>query len=344
MACDRNKQRILRLVAWLGLSRAASQSAYLAGALAGRLPPRFRQAARKTTRRVLDAPRIRQAARWSAVAGRLACSAHTRKAARRLLGTPRVRQAIIRSPEAQKAALVSGAVIGLTAFAAIGRALEKRADSARQETADSSAALPAAKARPAIKPVAPKKGQRCASCGADASKPGLWYTLDGKQYCIDCAPEAAEKVNVALSAGKKAQDVKPALTAGSAGQSSSAMTAYRGIDVRLVQKPLDIFVMDGEQRRLVHLDKNAFVVFDRNRDTGMAVVREPAGVWAVVHTDTGMSLSSGMESIYEAEGLASLLASINWNRPFDEMPDQELQIAGAIIGEYERKLAALKGK
>jgi hypothetical protein len=110
-----------------------------------------------------------------------------------------------------------------------------------------------------------------------------------------------------------------------------------------VAAPLDLYIFQQDgSRRLVRLQENAFTVMAGERETGMAVVREPAGKWAVAHLETGMALAGELDTIYEAEGLAALLAPIDWNQPFDEMPPAELEAAGEIIGRYQARLENLK--
>ena len=54
-------------------------------------------------------------------------------------------------------------------------------------------------AMPTASPVTPPAGQTCAKCGRTADRGGTWYRLDGKYYCTDCAPAAAQKSGVALT-------------------------------------------------------------------------------------------------------------------------------------------------
>ena len=100
---------------------------------------------------------------------------------------------------------------------------------------------------------------------------------------------------------------------------------------------------DGSSR-LVRLEKDAFAVLKGAEETGLAVVREPAGKWTVTHVETGMALAGDMDSVYEAEGLAVLLSPVDWNQPFDEMPQAELQVAGDTIGRYQAQLGSIKAQ
>ena len=284
MACDRNKQRILRIAARLGLSKAAGQSAYL----------------------------------------------------------------------------ISGAAIGLTAFAALGRFLERRADSARQETAGSSKALPAAEARPAIKPAAPKKGQRCASCGADAGKPGLWYTLDGKQYCVDCAPEAAKKANVALigatnrrnpAADGSAEQKRKAPAYGPDARPTPSTTdgapvlPTRHIVAEKASAPLRIDLPDGSSKVLKL--RGVYALKDRQgKDTGLAITPvinagsgEPYIVpnsWQITHTVSGQQVADLVfRTPDEALALGVLLGQFNWLKG-DRILRRELATIKATIAAFKK--------
>ena len=91
--------------------------------------------------------------------------------------------------------------------------------------------------------------------------------------------------------------------------------------------------------------EDAFMVTKKGEETGLAVVKDPTGSWNVAHVETGMGLAGDMDSVHEAQGLAALLAhETDWNQPFDEMPEAEIQDAGKIIGKYQAQMKGIKEK
>lgn len=220
--------------------------------------------------------------------------------------------------------------------------------------------LPDTPPRPAIQPSSPPPEQTCPACNAGSDKPGPWYAINGRHHCADCAPEAARKAGFRLTLpapreikaeGKTGVEetvtTEGAVTTTRRRIPARDATPRRTDEVWLTQQPLDVHIFQGDGTPgIVRLDENAFAVMRGNEETGLGVARDPAknGGWSVVHVDTGMALAGDMDNVYEAEGLAQLLAPINWNQPFDEMPRAELKTAGKIIGKYQTQMVAIKDR
>ncbi|MCP4368443.1 MAG: hypothetical protein GY797_10090, partial [Deltaproteobacteria bacterium] len=92
--------------------------------------------------------------------------------------------------------------------------------------------VPQLPARAKVRPFLPRNSDACTACKtAASSKRGSWYAIGAGKYCQDCAPGAAYKANVDLTAGISTNQamsrlsIKPAASTSRNGRASPASAA-----------------------------------------------------------------------------------------------------------------------
>ncbi len=221
--------------------------------------------------------------------------------------------------------------------------------------------IPQLPARTKIKPTPPLKGERCTGCRTPSqTKPGLWYRVNNRPYCQDCAPDAARKadVDLVLPAAKPARREKTApnsITPASGrrpfGSSAEPYPPERKVDSQLLQSRIRVRRPDGRS----HIVENSLAVLRRNGlDTGLAIspaiqpngrggLREDTSRWFVTHVQTGLELAGPYAHPAEAQMLASVMAQADWTQPAENMTMQMVRRARATITAYDQALAEAKG-
>jgi hypothetical protein len=176
----------------------------------------------------------------------------------------------------------------------------------------------------------------CATCGSSpGDKPGMWYVLDDKPHCQDCAPRAARAAAVTLgvpSSSSPAADLPLA--------EPDNFIPGRRVEVSLVQGRVRVRVVaDDDPVGQWHFHDHAYLVLGGDgQPTGLAitptveVLRDSSGdpvrgergqvmtksnnyTWYLTHVGSGTALAGPFKSVAQAQGLASILAQLDWNRP-----------------------------
>jgi hypothetical protein len=224
--------------------------------------------------------------------------------------------------------------------------------------------VPQLPARQSVTPLSrPPLSERCAGCQA-TGKPGLWYRLNDKLYCQDCAPGAARQADLDLLAPKP--DI-PLKRIGLDGAKSAGVTAAakaveplsldKRVETRLERSRMRVLMPGDTNGRPVPLvTNNGYVVLRANgRDTGLAItpvpkadpsgdVTEDINQWAVTHVDTGVMLAYPYATPREAQLLAGIMAQEDWTAPVEEMKPGQLKQIRQTIKKFNQAVAAAKGR
>jgi hypothetical protein len=179
----------------------------------------------------------------------------------------------------------------------------------------------------------------CATCG---SSPGEWYVIGERPHCQDCAPRAARAAAVTLgvpSSSSPAADSPPA-------EPDNFIPGWR-VKVSLVQGRVRVRVVaDDDPVGQWHFHDHAYLVLGGDGQpalgspgaTGMAItptvevlrdssgdpVRDERGratlksnnyTWYLTHVGSGTAIAGPFKNVAQAQGLASILAQLDWNRP-----------------------------
>ena len=87
----------------------------------------------------------------------------------------------------------------------------------------------------------------------------------------------------------------------------------------------------------------------RGQDTGLSLtpeVKVEAGGqvrinrdrWFVNYNQAGKAIAGPFESVKQAQGMASLLANLNWTRRVEEIPEQDVKTAAELARWYRKEL------
>ncbi len=68
--------------------------------------------------------------------------------------------------------------------------------------------------------------------------------------------------------------------------------------------------------------------------------------WGITHLDSGVVLTEGrwFDNSIETEGLASILAQIDWRRPTEAISRREMEATRQVIKSYNEALAQAKAR
>ena len=214
--------------------------------------------------------------------------------------------------------------------------------------------------RQTIQPVEPKSGQNCQKCGTGSGKPGPWYVIGKQPHCGDCATGAAKEAGVKLA--RPVEEQSPATAPGFTFSTSARKTPSVGRmplrdpewtkTVRLKESQMSVTVDDpstGETRQVPAGKAYAVLSKTGGRHTGLAVTSYGLGVhgnevkvesWIVTHTKTGDAIGDEYGSLDDAVNLTARLvgARINWLRPFEAMPKNDLNAAIEIVARHKAEL------
>jgi len=212
--------------------------------------------------------------------------------------------------------------------------------------------LPSLSARAQVPPAQPTalKDKTCANCGAlPAAKPGMWYVIDDKAHCQDCAPRAAQAAGVDLVVPRQSP---PSTSSSSArGMNLQAITqslprwfAEAARSVRLEMRPVEVQTARG----WVRLTSDAYFVYKRDGSSGTGLAITPQVLydsagnvttntrqWYVTHMNSGKVVDGPFNSLDEAHGLAGALAAFtDWRRSDDRFSQAEIRETRQIIQDY----------
>ncbi len=220
--------------------------------------------------------------------------------------------------------------------------------------------LPSLSARAQVPPAQPTalKDKTCANCGAlPAAKPGMWYVIDDKVHCQDCAPRAAQAAGVDLVVPR--QPTPSTSPTSARGMNLQAITqslprwfaeAARG--VRLEMRPVEVQTARG----WVRLTSDAYFVYKRDGSSGTGLAITPQVLydsagnvttdtrrWYVTHLNSGKVVNGPFDSLDEAHGLAGALAAFtDWRRSDDRFSPAEIRETRQIIQDYRGILEKAK--
>jgi hypothetical protein len=244
--------------------------------------------------------------------------------------------------------------------------------------------LPALRGRLGIAPAGPNRLQgHCPTCGATPdAKSGQWYRIEGKPYCLDCAPGAAGQAGVSLvlptpdpsplarqpsggpalrlrfAGGYRATPTeRVSLAMETAAQPKENQVRGRilevalGREVALSRQPVKISTARGGRA----LNADAYVVRTRDGEaTGLAItprvveenesLRVDDGQWGILHLGSGQVLGAGQwfDTPIEVQGLVEILAQIDWKRDIDAISAVEKADAEKTIRAYHEALRNVK--
>jgi hypothetical protein len=96
-----------------------------------------------------------------------------------------------------------------------------------------------------------------------------------------------------------------------------------------------------------------YAVLARGQDTGLSLtpevkveaggqVRINRARWFVNYNQAGTAIAGPFESVKQAQGMASLLANLDWNRHVEEIPEEDVRTASAMGREYREELGLAK--
>ncbi len=229
--------------------------------------------------------------------------------------------------------------------------------------------LPRLPARTQLKPLSNTRStDRCISCQAtaQAKSGGGWYSVNGRTYCQDCAPGAAREANIDLVAPLPPPALSAATTyaATAAGAANPELLQLKK-RVRTRAEPGQVKVQMGVDKagKSVHyavkgllLDRASHKASRKSMPTGLALtpalqtktqangdveVQEDRTRWYLTHVGSGVRLGpQPYARVEDAQGIAEILAQINWHRPRDRIPQQDQQRALATILLYNELLSS----
>jgi hypothetical protein len=225
--------------------------------------------------------------------------------------------------------------------------------------------VPPLPARQSVAPLSrPPFNERCAQCG-NSGKPGLWYRLNNKLYCQDCAPGAARQADVDLTVPKP--DI-PAKQIGLRGTKRASLNGQteplspeKRVETRLEHSRMRVLVPGDAAGRPVPVVINGYVVLRANgrgtggQDTGLAItpvlkvsergeIIEDINQWGVTHVDTGVMLAYPYASPQEAQVLASIIAQEDWTVPVEDMKPGQLKQVRETIEKFNQAVATAKDR
>jgi len=224
--------------------------------------------------------------------------------------------------------------------------------------------IPQLPTRQSIWPLSRPSGERCDQCHA-VGKPGLWYRINDRVYCQDCAPAAAQQADVDLAVPKPDVPAKPAGLRGTKsagaisanGKTAQPLSPEKRVETRLEQSRMRVLVpRDKKDGGPVQAVIDGYVVLRTNgRDTGLAItpvmritgtgeLTENNNQWGVTHVSTGVTLADPYAGPQEAQMLAGILAQEDWTIPVEEMKPGQFKSVIETIKRFNQAVATAKGQ
>ena len=203
----------------------------------------------------------------------------------------------------------------------------------------------------------------CVECRASpASKPGAWYVIDGLPHCQDCAPRAARRKGVALAAPAPARTPTPE----AAPEPEDTFVPGKRVNVSLVEGRARVRVVtDDDPVGQWHFHERAYLVIGADgQETGLAItptvtpLRDSQGDvvadergravmrtsnygWYLAHQESGVALAGPFKKMEAAQGLAEVLAQLDWKRKLSAFSPRESRHVRHTIADYEPNAGAL---
>jgi hypothetical protein len=234
--------------------------------------------------------------------------------------------------------------------------------------------VPELPARAKIEPVPQRslEDERCAGCRAPAAdKGGLWYRVNGRAYCQDCAPDQARKTGADLvlpgpaafspifsigeGAGKTLSPAAKSPVAKSPSAKSPGGEPLPGDKARpvvLVENPIRV-TLKGEDPP-VQVVAPGYVVLrkygkeDRGgtvgKATGLAITPAiaEAGVdtnnWYLTHVLSGIAMAGPYKDPATAAKLAAILAQRDFDRSLEDIESDLMNRYAATVPAFNRAL------
>lgn len=177
---------------------------------------------------------------------------------------------------------------------------------------------------PALDRIKPLRGEAlngacCRQCGAiHNQRNGRWYRIGSRVYCQTCAPAVAQQAGVLLQG---ALPVK------------HSTLPLMPVTDQTVLKPAEV--------KVGMLPVKGYAVYQFGRDTGLRLAStDSQSTWFVYWGRTGQALGGPFASLNEAEGLAGILARLNWNRPLAEFTEADMRGAVRLARAYRTGLVS----
>ncbi len=131
------------------------------------------------------------------------------------------------------------------------------------------------------------------------------------------------------------------------------LDAERSVEIEMDRQRVKLTWDGASKRRTV--DADAYLVLTaEGEETGLAItpriavedgrLRIDDTRWGVTHLDSGVVLTEEhwFDNPIEAEGLASILAQINWRRPVEDISKPEMADTGRTVRAYHEALRVVK--
>lgn len=184
-----------------------------------------------------------------------------------------------------------------------------------------------------IETIPPDKlsGRHCAKCRAEAgSKHGAWYSIQGQNYCQDCAQEKARKVgaNLVPPSGEAVTMTLPKFS--TKGRRVTLKPTWINAGGLKNLDGYEVFLTDGTRTGLtlmpeVKIDENGVVTINKTR-------------WFVNYDRAGRAIGGPYESLNQARSMASMMAQFNWMRSIEEFSNEELEAITRAANSFRADL------
>jgi len=180
-----------------------------------------------------------------------------------------------------------------------------------------------------VRPLPPQErgGQGCVQCGANRG--GLFYRLNGRVYCQTCARATAERTGGAL--------LVPA-----------AATVFSPDELNWLAPP-ETSLTRARVKAGPEIEVEGYRVSVHGRETGLSLTPEYTSTkdgavttnksrWYVTWERVGQPVGGPFGSVAAAQGLAALLASLDWQRDVGDFETGEIQAAVRLANRYRRQV------
>ncbi len=221
--------------------------------------------------------------------------------------------------------------------------------------------LPRLSARTQLKPTRDiRSTDRCVSCRAtgQGKSGGGWYVINGRTYCQDCAPGAAREANIDLIAPPQPVPTPPTTVAATTAATDPEILPLKN-RIRTKMAPGQVKIQMGldPDQKPVYYPANGFLLSRTSgKPTGLAItpvlrteeqpngdvtVYEDKTRWYLTHLASGTTLGpQPYASLEDAQGIAEILAQIDWTLPKDKVSTQDQQRALSTILLYNGLLSS----
>ena len=170
------------------------------------------------------------------------------------------------------------------------------------------------------------QAKQCTGCHKSVdSRTGLWFEIEGKTFCQECAQQKARQTGAVLAIGPiSAKSFTPA-----------ALHLWRS-------KPTTLRPKSVSTGGLTHL--TGYAVYVRGQATGLSLmpevktdqgqVRLDRSRWYVNYDRAGKPIAGPFNSRKSAQRMAGLLANIDWQRPPSEIRQSEIEMVKTMSRHF----------